>query len=1002
VASYAQLRPNGLPYGSGGYWFRYPGSTTLDGQWGYQQDNNDGTYFYGIMDTVDTFELDFTTYVLGGDQRCAGARLVSRIGGTSSGFQFNMDCWLYSPGYTGDGGWAGYNGTWGQWSAVWNNWFVAELSQAAINALRAVYRKLSGVTTPAVSESYIDLDIRTKPTVSITSPATDQRVFPTQPTVTWNYDSKGDTVNAHQVKVFTNAQVAAGGFNPDTSGNVWDSGRVGGAATSKQSGVALAHGGTYWFYVKLATDFLGGDWWSNWAAVRFIVNSPPVVSAVTVTPATPITTTNRPTIGWTFSDVDGDAQEHYYIRVFPESVYSALGFSPDSDTGAAWFSGAVANSGARSAQTGPLTPNVNYKAYVYATDLGSGTRWSIPAASGVFVIQVAPGLVFDIPAVPEVLGVTTDQDAQRLAVTLTGRDNYLTRNQASADTGTLGMEPDANVNTVTMTRDTATSLQGGASWKLTPLTLGVTTSFRSTRIGGRGPFPVTPGRTYTALGSSRSSTGTGRASQLLIRWFDAAGVLLSTTTGATTVDSNAAWTPLAVTAVAPAGAAWAEIVPQNVTPSEAHYWENLSFAPGSSTTWTRGGLAYELGALSDGFNRADSAVTLGSADVGGAWTAHLGTWGVSGNRAYLAAAGSPSDNVVSLSSAYLADGYVEADLTLSTVRANAGLVFRSLDNNTFLMARLVKTPANGNDIIELYKRVSGTYTQLAAVSAAGLVLGGTYKLRAEFYGGQVYVFVNGVQRIAYLMLAGELNQFGAYGGYGFYIASDAANGAFDDRASRFDNFRAGLVATQEITLQRSLDDGATWENVRNAVDLQPLGQQAIVYDYEVPAGKLARYRAITTASEAGNVVTSGYSATLAQTVALTIDRWWLKDAVDPALNMPITVAPPFQFRRKEPMQTFDPMGRKDSVWTSDGAKGIEGALNIWVKDRATYDQLEAILGNGRSLLLADPMGRSWWVKFADQDWEFIRAQPQATETTKLRHFHALSLPFVEVSAPAVI
>jgi hypothetical protein len=992
------LRPNAMAWNGSGYWFDSADASTLGGgDWVRLQDNDDGTYFYGIMDVVDDFAVDFGTYALAADERCAQARVVSRIAGTSPSFPFNLDITL-RPVTMGDGGAANYNGVWGSWSTVWNPWYVAEFNQAAIDNIEAVYRKYSHVTTPAVSEAYVDLDIRTRPTVSITSPATDQRVFPTQPTVTWNYDSKGDAVRSHQVLVFTNAQVVAGGFNPDTSPNVWNSGVLAGAADSKQSGVALAHGGTYWFYVRVATDFLGADWWSTWAAVRFIVNSPPVVSTVTVTPATPITTTNRPSIGWSYSDPDGNAQEYYYVKVFPQSVYDAAGFTPDDGTGAAWVSGAVADSAARSAQTGPLSPNVNYKAWVYASDLGSGQRWGVPVASSVFVIQTAPGVVFDPPAVPEVLGITTDQAAQRLAVTVTGRDNMLTRNQASADTGTLGMEPDANLSAANLVRDTTATLQGGGSWKATPTVNGTTMAFRSTRISGRGPLPVTAGRTYTALGSSRS-VGTGRASQLLIRWYDAAGALLSTTTGATTVDSSAAWTPLAVTALAPANAVWAEIVPQNVTPSEAHYWENLSFAPGSSPIWTRGGLAYELGALVDSFDRANSAVSLGNADVGGAWAAQAGTWGVQTNRAYGATIANATHGMAVLTSPHLSDGFVEADITLSTVRAAAGLVFRNNDANNTLVMRLLRY--GSTDTIDLFKRVAGTFTQLGSVTGAGLVLGTTYRARVEFYGGQVFVYLNGALRISYLMLAGELNQFGAYGKHGLYLLPDVAPNT-DDLGSRFDNFAAGLMPTQEITLQRSLDDGASWENVRNAVGLQPLGQQGIVYDYEVPAGKLAQYRAITTASEAGNAVTSDYSATLAQTVALTIDRWWLKDAVDPALNMPITVAPPFQFRRKEPVQTFDPMGRSDSVWTSDGAKGIEGALNIWVKDRSTYDQMEAILGNGRSLLLADPMGRSWWVKFADQDWEFIRAQAQATETTKLRHFHALSLPFVEVSAPAVI
>ena len=995
MGRWVQVRPDGT-HSKHAYWY----ASNIWGDPGgnahaYVNDNSDDTYLYGIMSDSIDMSLHLGGYTMAGDERCAGARLIQRIRSMGAG-PFNLDSWLV-PVNLGDGGGRNFNWEIPNFETHYNDAYWAEFTQATINATRANFR-MNGApqTTPAISEVYAEFYIQNRPTISITSPSWNQRLFPTQPTISWNYDSKGDSVFGYRMRVFTAAVAEGGGFNPDSSASVWDTGDVGGAANSRQVGVALTHGQAYYAYVRIATNFLGGWWWSAWASVRFIINSPSVTSAVTVTPATPITTTNQPTIGWTYSDVDGDAQQHYYIRVFPESVYSAPGFTPDTDVGTAWSSGTVADSGARSRQTGPLSPNVNYKAWVYTTDTGSGTRWSVPASSSVFTIQTAPGIVNDPPAVPEVVAVSTDQDQQRLAVTFQGRDNMMTRNQASADTGILGMEADANIDTVTLTRDTTTTLQGGGAWKMTPLTLGVTTSMRTTRTSARGPFPVVPGRTYTALGSSRS-IGTARQARLRIRWYNAAAAFLSITDGAQSANASGSWKAHSVTAIAPADAAWAEVVPEVITPSEAHFWENLSFAPGSSTTWTRGGLALELGALADSFDRADSAALLGIADVGGAWNMMSGTWGIQGNRAYLVTAADGTEGHAVLTSAYLADGYVEADFSLSAVQAVTGLLFRALDSNNLLMVEIAKVGAT--DHLRLYKRVAGTWTTLATATGV-LTLGATHKVRVEFYGGQVYVFLDGTQRIAYLMLAGELNQFGAYGKYGIRVYRHATGG--DNGASRIDNFRAGNLPTQRISLERSLDGGVTWELVRSAVSLQPIGQQAIVYDYEVPAGVLAQYRTITTASESTSAVTSAYSPAVAQSVALTIDTWWLKDAVDPSLNMTIKVAPPFDFTRKEVMSTFDPVGREESVFVSDGAKGIEGTLNVWVHDRTTYDKLEAILGNGRALLLQDPLGRSWWVKFGAQDWSLIRAQPQLVEASPIRHFHGLSLPFVQVGAPAVV
>jgi hypothetical protein len=77
--------------------------------------------------------------------------------------------------------------------------------------------------------------------------------------------------------------------------------------------------------------------------------------------------------------------------------------------------------------------------------------------------------------------------------------------------------------------------------------------------------------------------------------------------------------------------------------------------------------------VSDSFNRADSSTSLGTADVGGAWTAFAGTWGIASNKAYHVST--------------FADGYAAIDsgladctvaLTLSTVGAG-GITFRAAD-----------------------------------------------------------------------------------------------------------------------------------------------------------------------------------------------------------------------------------------------------------------------------------------------------------------------------------
>lgn len=112
-----------------------------------------------------------------------------------------------------------------------------------------------------------------------------------------------------------------------------------------------------------------------------------------------------------------------------------------------------------------------------------------------------------------------------------------------------------------------------------------------------------------------------------------------------------------------------------------------------------------LGALRfvfDRFNRADSAVSLGSAETGQSWVVNAGTWGISSSQAYLVAATAQATAVVN-------SGKSDASVEVTLVgTGDAGLCWRSSDdNNNYVWST-----------IAAYKRVAGIYTQLASFSAS--------------------------------------------------------------------------------------------------------------------------------------------------------------------------------------------------------------------------------------------------------------------------------------------
>lgn len=205
-------------------------------------------------------------------------------------------------------------------------------------------------------------------------------------------------------------------------------------------------------------------------------------------------------------------------------------------------------------------------------------------------------------------------------------------------------------------------------------------------------------------------------------------------------------------------------------------------------------------------------------------------------------------------------------------------------------------------------------------------------------------------------------------------------------------------------VERTVDGGTTWVPVRGALgQTVPLGTQVLtIYDYEVARGVTPSYRARTRALDLqlNTTVVSADSATVVS-AAMATTGWWIKDPLSPGLNMQLEVEPGFSFRRKEPQSTFEPVGRNVSVVVSDGVRGIEGEITVWAKTKARYDKLQAVVTSGHSLWFEDVFGRAWYIKLGDStQWSLLRALPIAGETTPIRHLHSVTLPFVEVGAPA--
>ncbi len=148
-----------------------------------------------------------------------------------------------------------------------------------------------------------------------------------------------------------------------------------------------------------------------------IFNSAPVLSEVgpvdedTGVAGVQVLSSSRPTIGYTYFDADGNAQERRRAKIFTPAQYDAVGFAPETSA-AYWDSGEVFSSDHGFAPGVDLGNGQTYRAYVKAGDVGSGSRYGAWAAGPSFTMSLGP-------VIPPVPTLSASSSAGR--VTLTAR-----------------------------------------------------------------------------------------------------------------------------------------------------------------------------------------------------------------------------------------------------------------------------------------------------------------------------------------------------------------------------------------------------------------------------------------------------------------------------------------------------------------------------------------------------------------------------------------------------
>lgn len=279
-------------------------------------DDADGTYVQKTGTGVASVVVGFGTYSIGASERVRQVRLRARVAGATINSKANIYLGTTGAGVSSTYG-AAFSvvrgaqtlstvvGPWAGTTPDGNTW-----TQAKIDALRIQFEEYKNTTDrSSLYELFVDVDLTTKPTVSVSGP-TGTITTTATPDVAWTYsDTDGDGQTAYQIKVFTAAQYGAGGFDPTLSTAAFDSGTVSTGDTTATLTGFLNATGAHRAYVRVAKTINGSLFFSDWAFSAFTMSL--------TAPTTPtLTATWDEGLGRTQVVVVGAAATGYDYQVF--------------------------------------------------------------------------------------------------------------------------------------------------------------------------------------------------------------------------------------------------------------------------------------------------------------------------------------------------------------------------------------------------------------------------------------------------------------------------------------------------------------------------------------------------------------------------------------------------------------------------------------------------------------------------------------------------------------
>lgn len=312
-------------------------------------------------------------------------------------------------------------------------------------------------------------------------------------------------------------------------------------------------------------------------ALYIDVETAPRPTLTVTAPTGTVTDTSFPSVTWTpvFSGVD--KQSAYEIKIFDATTYGGANFSADTSTPTI-ETGVISSTNNGQTLEGDLANSTTYRAYVRVASLINGNYYFSNWAFSQFALAI------DSPATPTV-SAFYDSTNGAVTVTIFGRTNAMSANQASFETDTAGW---VAVSNCSISRSTSQASSGSASLAVVSSSAGDMTASSTTAT----KFAVTANNKFSATAEFRAGS-TARSCSVGIIWLNAAGTALSTLFGTAENDSSSAWNECNVSGTAPATATHAQVIVKvaSAGSTETHYVDKVAFHAGESPVWTRGGFS---------------------------------------------------------------------------------------------------------------------------------------------------------------------------------------------------------------------------------------------------------------------------------------------------------------------------------------------------------------------------------------------------------------------------